>query len=136
MMPMAGQQPVPVWRKRVGSILLVFAAVLLMLLAFAAQVVLTGAETIHRPADAVCRRCRDRRRLALGRLLPAAALFGALYLDLLCADPAALSRCCAARMWPGALVTTLVWVGTTMGMPRVLAQFAQLHASPMARWPG
>ena len=67
-------QTVPVWRKRAGSVLLVFAAVLLMLLAFAAQVVLTGAEEfitrlMPDAADAAMA------QLALGRFLPGAALF-------------------------------------------------------------
>jgi len=115
-------QTVPVWRKRVGSILLVFAAVFLMLIAFAAQVVLTGAEEfIARlmpfAADAALS------RLAMGRLLPAGALFGALYLIFFALTPRRY-RLLGCPLWPGALATTLVWVGTTMGMPRVLAQFS------------
>jgi membrane protein len=113
---------VPVWRKRAGSVLLVFGAVLLMLLAFAAQVVLTGAEEfIDRlmpfAADAAPM------QLALGRLLPPAALFGALYLIFFALTPRRF-RMLRCPLWPGALVTTIVWIGTTMGMPRVLAQFA------------
>ena len=115
-------QTVPVWRKRVGSILLVFAAVLLMLLAFAAQVVLTGAEAFVTrlmpfSADAALS------QLAVGRLLPAAALFGALYLIFFALTPRRF-RLLGCPLWPGALLTTAVWVGTTMGMPRVLAQFS------------
>ena len=113
---------VPVWRQRVGSILLVFVAVMLMLLAFAAQVVLTGAEAFVARlmpfASAV-----TQGQLALGRLVPAAALFGALYLIFFALMPRRYRRL-RCPIWPGALVTAAVWVGTTMGMPRVLAQFA------------
>ena len=113
---------VPVWRQRVGSILLVFVAVMLMLLAFAAQVVLTGAEAFVARlmpfASAV-----TQGQLALGRLVPAAALFGALYLIFFALTPRRYRRL-RCPIWPGALVTAAVWVGTTMGMPRVLAQFA------------
>ena len=115
-------QTVSVWRKRAGSILLVFAAVLLMLLAFAAQVVLTGAEAfITRlmpfSADTALS------QLAMGRLLPTGALFGAFYLVFFALTPRRF-RLLGCPLWPGALLTTVVWVGTTMGMPRVLAQLA------------
>ena len=115
-------QTVPVWRKRAGSVLLVFAAVLLMLLAFAAQVVLTGTEEfitrlMPSAADAAMT------QLALGRFLPGAALFGALYLIFFALTPRRY-RQLGCPVWPGALITAAMWVGTTMGMPRVLAQFA------------
>ncbi len=39
-------QTLPVWRYRIASVLIIFAAVMLMLIAFAAQVVLTGAKPL------------------------------------------------------------------------------------------
>ena len=113
---------VPVWRQRVGSILLVFIAVMLMLLAFAAQVVLTGAEEFVARLMPFAG-AATQGQLALGRLVPAAALFGALYLILFALTPRRYRRL-RGPIWPGALITAVVWVGTTMGMPRVLAQFA------------
>jgi membrane protein len=62
-------------------------------------------------------------QLALGRFLPGAALFGALYLIFFALTPRRY-RQLGCPVWPGALITAVMWVGTTMGLPRVLAQFA------------
>ncbi len=110
----------PLWRYRIGSVVLVFGAVLVMLAALAAQVLLTGAETFVRNlmpfgGDAFA-------ALGVGRLVPAAALFGALYAIFVVLTPKRY-RITRAPIWPGALVTTLTWIGTTMGMPHVLALF-------------
>ncbi len=107
----------PVWRYRIGSVLVVFVAVLMMLAALASQVLLTGAEALLTQfTDGVFA------DLGLGRIVPAAILFGALYAVFFVLTPARfrLLRC---PIWPGALVTSLTWVLTTMAMPLVLAQF-------------
>ncbi len=62
-------------------------------------------------------------QFAIGRLLPAGALFVALYLIFFALTPKRY-RMLGCPMWPGALATTLVWVGTTMVMPWVLSQFS------------
>jgi membrane protein len=112
----------PIWRKRLGSVLLVFAAVMLLLLAFAVQVVLTGAEAfVARLMPFALEGAPG--QLAVGRILPALALFGALYLIFFAMTPRRY-RLLGCPLWPGALATTCVWVGTTMGMPRVLAMFS------------
>ena len=110
----------PVWRNRIGSVLIVFAAVILMLAAFAAQVVLTGAETFM--AKLMPYAEGPLARFALGRFLPGLALFVALYLIFLALTPKRYLGN-GFPIWPGALATAMVWVGTTMGMPRVLRQF-------------
>ena len=111
---------VPVWQYRVASLAFVFGAVLLMLLAFAAQVVLTGAETfvarIIPRADALIG------GLGFERLLPPLALFLALYSIFFILTPKRF-RGDGFRIWPGALVTMVTWIGTTMAMPWVLGQF-------------
>jgi membrane protein len=111
---------VPVWRYRLASLAFVFAAVFLMLMAFAAQVVMTGAETfvstLMPRADAVLE------TLGFQRRLPAIALFVALYAIFFALTPQRF-RGEGQRIWPGALVTMLVWVGTTMGMPWALGLF-------------
>lgn len=111
---------VAVWRYRLASLAFVFAAVFLMLLAFAAQVVMTGAETfvseLMPRADAVIMAIGFRRRV------PAIALFVALYAIFYTLTPQRF-RGEHFRIWPGALVTMLVWVGTTMGMPWALGLF-------------
>ena len=69
---------VPVWRYRLASVLLIIGAVMLMIVAFVAQVLLTGAEEfvfrLFPLADGVLR------WLGIGRLAPALTLFVALYL--------------------------------------------------------
>lgn len=108
---------VPVWQYRLASMAFVFAACLLMLIAFAAQVILTGAETfvteLMPKAEAIVA------DIGFRRLLPALALFTALYSIFFTLTPKRF-RGEGYRIWPGAVVTTVTWVGTTMGMPWAL----------------
>ncbi|MBC7504604.1 MAG: YihY/virulence factor BrkB family protein [Sandarakinorhabdus sp.] len=108
---------VPVWQYRIASMVFVFAACVLMLVAFAAQVILTGAETfvtaLMPQAEAIIA------GIGFQRLLPAAAIFAALYAIFYVLTPKRF-RGPSFRIWPGALVTTVTWVGTTMGMPWAL----------------
>ncbi|KAB7647466.1 YihY/virulence factor BrkB family protein [Polymorphobacter fuscus] len=109
---------VPVWQYRIASLAFVFAACFLMLLAFAAQVVLTGAETfiarLMPQAETIIA------EIGFRRLLPAVALFTALYAIFYTLTPKRF-RGDGFRIWPGALVTMVTWVGTTMVMPWALA---------------
>ena len=113
----AAKAVVPVWKYRLASVAFVFFAVVLMLLAFAAQLVLTGAETF------VARLMPGTNGffevLGLQRLLPPAALFLALYSIFFTLTPKRF-RGEGHRIWPGALVTMVTWIGTTMGMPWAL----------------
>ena len=111
---------VPVWRYRLASLAFVFAAVFLMLLAFAAQVVLTGAETFV--SEVMPRTDAFILTLGFRRQVPAIALFIALYAIFYALTPQRF-RGQGFRIWPGALVTMLVWVGTTKGMPWALGRF-------------
>lgn len=108
---------VPVWQYRLASMAFVFAACLLMLVAFAAQVVLTGAETfvarLMPQAEVIIA------EIGFRRGLPALALFTALYAIFFTLTPKRF-RGDGFRIWPGALVTMVTWVGTTMGMPWAL----------------
>ncbi len=110
----------PLWRYRLVSLAIVFVAVATMLLALAAQVLLAGAETFVRElmplADEALAGLRVR------RFLPPLALFVSLYSVFVVLTPARF-RALGCPIWPGALVTTLAWAGTTMAMPFVLAQF-------------
>jgi membrane protein len=110
----------PPWRYRIGSLLVVFVAVLVMLTAFAAQVLLTGAETFV--ARLMPMAPQFVAFLGLGRLVPAALLFAALYAVFVALTPRRF-RALRCPIWPGALVASLTWVGTTMAMPRVLGFF-------------
>lgn len=111
---------VPMWRYRAFSAVFVFGAVLLMLLSFTAQVVLTGAETFV--SEMMPRTEAILEELGFRRLLPAGALFVALYSIFYVLTPKRF-RIGAYLIWPGALVTMAVWVGTTMGMPWALGLF-------------
>lgn len=108
------------WKYRVGSIIVVIGAVVLMLVAFIVQVVLTGArefvDALFPLADEVVG------WLGVGRLVPAALLFLALYLIFYVLTPQRFRRT-DNPIWPGALITTVVWIGTTMLLPVVLARF-------------
>ena len=110
----------PLWRYRVGAILLIFGAVLLMLVAFAAQVLLTGIEQLV--AQLLPFAGQTLGLLGLGRLVPAAALMLALYGIFYALTPARYRKS-GCPVWPGALLTTAVWNGTTMLLPVVLGQF-------------
>jgi membrane protein len=105
------------WRYRLGSMALIVGSVLLMLIAFTFQFVLTGAEQfvariIPWADDAL-------QIIGLSRIAPAVALFAALYLLFATLTPHRYRRGCPK--WPGAVLTSAVWVLTTMALPEVIS---------------
>lgn len=105
----------PFWRWRLLGLAEVLGLVVLLLIAFAAQVVVTGAETfVYRlmpfAADLFP-------MLGLQRIVPAVLLFLALWalFNQLCPR-----RFAPAPTWPGALMTATAWTGTTLMLPLVL----------------
>lgn len=107
----------PFWEYRLGSIGLIIASVILVLVAFSFQVVLTGAEAF---IVRVLPFAGDIAQLvSISRIAPAFALFGALYMLFYTLTPSRwrFSRC---PKWPGALVVTLWWMATTALLPWVL----------------
>ncbi len=110
----------PVWRYRIGAILLIVAAVLLMVVAFAVQVLLTGVEQFV--VNLLPFAGQTARLLGLGQLLPAGVLMLALYGIFYVLTPGRY-RTGDAPIWPGAALTTVVWIGTTMLLPVVLRSF-------------
>jgi membrane protein len=110
------EKRLPVWRYRLLSLLVVLGGVLLMLAALAGQLLLTGVETFMRAllpmgADRVA-------ALGLNRLLPAALLFIGLALAFFGLTPKHLRS--LSWLWPGALLTTILWISATMAMPAIL----------------
>lgn len=110
------EKRLPVWRYRLLSLLIVLGGVLLMLAALAGQMLLTGVETFMRVllpmgADKVA-------ALGFNRLLPAGLLFVGLALAFFGLTPRHFKR--LAWLWPGALLTTMLWISATMAMPAVL----------------
>ncbi len=102
------------WKYRVGAMLLVIAAVVLMVAAFIAQFVLTGVEQFI--ARIFPLRTGLIGVLGAGRLAPAVALMTALWLIFRALTPKRY-RGPGCRIWPGPLLTTTVWIGTTMLLP-------------------
>ena len=105
-----------VFAYRLRSIGTVIGGAFLVLVAFLAQVLLTGAEQAVAylfPAapDLI-------RWVSLGRAVPGVLLLVALWLVFWAISPARALR--QAPIWPGALVTAIVWVGATLLLPAVI----------------
>jgi membrane protein len=109
----------PLWRSRLATSTAIVASVVVALLAFVVQGLLTAAEQF------VTRLLPFAGDLAgwigLSRLIPGAVMFGALYILFYSVTPAKY-RYSSARKWPGALFTTAWWVSCTALLPFVLAQ--------------
>lgn len=107
----------PAWRWRLIGLAETLALVLVLLIAFAAQVLVTGAETFVFQLMPLAAGVFP--ALGVQRLVPALLLFLALWalFALLCPRRAR----AVAPTWPGALLTALGWTATTLALPRVLA---------------
>ncbi|HEV2816309.1 MAG TPA: YihY/virulence factor BrkB family protein [Allosphingosinicella sp.] len=111
----------PFWEYRLGSVVMIIAAVLLAMLAFSISILLSGVqqflvEKVPGAQDLVG-------ALTLLRAAPALVLFGALYLLFLSLTPKRY-RFSGCRKWPGALFVTLWWVLTTALLPAALSSVA------------
>jgi membrane protein len=107
----------PFWEYRLGSILLILGAVMLLMIAFAASVALS---TVHHAlvewfpfAEGLGA------TLGIYRLVPAATLFATFYGLFLALTPARYRRR-GCRKWPGALLITVWWLATVEILPSVL----------------
>ncbi|NCP10949.1 MAG: YihY/virulence factor BrkB family protein [Sphingomonadales bacterium] len=105
------------WHYRLYSIGIMVGAVFLLMLSFAAQVLITGIDqfiTVLLPdrLDAVA-------EILLSRGLSAFGLFLALYLLFYSLTPKKY-RVTKCPKWPGALATTIWWVLVTMALPPLL----------------
>ena len=103
---------------RLMSTGIIVASVLLALIAFAAQVVLTGAEQFIYRLVPIAGQTAN--LISLSKLLPAAALFGALYIIFYTLTPS-LYRGKGYPKWPGAVLVAVWWIATTALLPRVLS---------------
>ena len=109
----------PFWRSRLSSSGIIILSVIVVLLSFIAQGVLTAAEQfVYRllpfAQDWVG-------LIGLSRLVPGAIMFGALYMLFYSVTPSKY-RYSNCRKWPGALFTTLWWVSMTALLPFALGQ--------------
>ena len=104
----------PFWEYRLGSILMIIGAVVLMLFAFAASVLLRSVQVaveawIPFADDLVT-------AVTVYRVIPALALFGTVY-GLFYALTPARYRKQGCPKWPGALLITIWWLGTVEFLP-------------------
>ena len=108
----------PFWEYRLGSIGLIVAAVILMLMSFSASILLSSVEQfisqLVPAADDVIG------IVSLFRIVPGLVLFGSVYLIFVSLTPRKYRRM-KCRKWPGALVVTLWWLATTALLPVVLS---------------
>lgn len=107
----------PFWEYRLWSLLLIIGSVLLVLIAFAAQVVLIGVQEFIVRLLPVAQETAS--LISALRIAPGLALFAAMYLMFWSLTPKKyrLSKC---PKWPGALAVTLWWLAVTALLPRVL----------------
>lgn len=112
---------VPFWRYRLSSIGIIIGAVILMMMAFSLQVVLTAAEQfVYRLlpfADDLVG------WIQIGRLLPMLITWGAIYVIMWLLTPSRY-RFSKAPKWPGALLVALWWYGALGILPLILANLA------------
>ena len=110
----------PFWEYRLGSILLILGAVLLLMVAFAIRAAMTIAHHFIMEWFPLAQNVGH--ALGLYRLLPAVTLFGTFYLLFFALTPRRyrLHHC---KKWPGALLITAWWLGTVEILPGALSLF-------------
>ncbi|MDP3674440.1 MAG: YihY/virulence factor BrkB family protein [Novosphingobium sp.] len=108
------------WRYRLASTGVIFAAVVLLLVSLAVQVVIGTAQEVIGAWFPQLVDLID--QLALSRFIPALGLYLSLYLLFLSLTPGAYRKRRYPK-WPGALLVTVWWVGVTIALPAVLRSF-------------
>ena len=109
----------PFWKSRLGSSFVIVASVILALLSFLVQGVLTAAEQFIYRLVPFAENAAG--WVGLSRIIPGCVMFGALYMLFYSVTPSKY-RYSSSLKWPGALFTTIWWVTITTLLPVVLAQ--------------
>src|SRR3954451_13932188 len=107
----------PFWEYRVGSILLILGAVLLLMTAFAATTALTIVEHVVLGWFPFAKDFAS--SLGIYRFVPALTLFFTFYALFFALTPARYRKL-GCRKWPGALLITVWWLATVEVLPDVL----------------
>jgi membrane protein len=108
----------PFWSYRLGSIGLTIASVLLMMMAFALQIFAVGVEeAISRFWPVATQHVHN--LIATTKIVPAVILYGTIWMLFYTLTPRPY-RVALYPKWPGALATTLWWVGVTALLPWML----------------
>lgn len=110
----------PFWEYRLGSMLMILGAVLLLMLAFAVSAALTIAHHFIIEWFPLAQDIGS--TLGLYRLVPAVTLFGTFYLLFFALTPSRYRKH-GCRKWPGALLITAWWLGTVEILPSALSLF-------------
>ena len=108
----------PLWRARLGLTFGIVCSVVVALISFLVQGLLTAAEQFIYRIIPWAENAAG--WIGLSRLIPGVVMFGALYALFYFVTPSKY-RYSGARKWPGALFTALWWVSMTAGLPWVLS---------------
>ncbi|MBA3511762.1 YihY/virulence factor BrkB family protein [Sphingomonas sp.] len=108
----------PFWEYRLGSIGMIFIAVLLLMFTFALSVMLSS---VQHAIDAWVPFAEDVvSTLAIYRVVPAIALFGTIYALFYALTPSRYRKS-DCRKWPGALLITIWWLVTVELLPETIS---------------
>ena len=108
------------WRYRLASTAMIIGAVILLMLSLIAQVMIGTAQQVIEAYFPLLSDALD--KLALARFVPGFGLFGSIYALFYILTPGPYRRKRYPK-WPGAVATTLWWVGVTVALPPVLRSF-------------
>ncbi len=112
------------WTYRLGAAAIIIVAVMLMMLAFAAQVALTGVEQFVYRVLPLAQEAAG--WIGVSRLVPAAVMFGALYILFYTLTPSRY-RFSDCPKWPGALFVCAWWLATTAVLPVILGRLGNYN---------
>ena len=107
----------PFWEYRLGSIAMIVAAVIMLLVAFAATVLLRSVQAAVEAWFPFSEDIVD--LIGFYRVIPAVALFGTIYALFYVLTPARYRRH-GCKKWPGALLITLWWLATVELLPAAI----------------
>jgi len=110
----------PFWEYRLGSILMVLASVILLMVSFTVTVVLRSAQAAIEAWVPIAHGIAD--TLGIIRIVPGIALFGTIYLLFLVLTPARYRKR-GCKKWPGALLITLWWMALVEILPGFIGVF-------------
>lgn len=106
------------WRARLGLSIGIVASVILALISFLVQGILTAAEQFIYQLLPFAQDLAG--WIGISRAIPGFVMFGALWMLFYFVTPSKY-RYSGNRIWPGALFTAVWWVGMTAGLPLVLS---------------
>ncbi|HVF83384.1 MAG TPA: YihY/virulence factor BrkB family protein [Sphingomicrobium sp.] len=108
----------PFWEYRLISIAFIVGAVLLLMIAFAASVMMSSVEALI--VSRIPRFGEVAGLIQLYKLVPAMALYGTIYSIFVVLTPSRYRKK-TCRKWPGALLVTLWWLGTAELLPEAIS---------------